>query len=180
MCDDKALFTNCFCGHVGSMHDQRVFKLSEIETFINSPAGYFPEGSYLVADAAYAIHTNLMVPFKDNGHLTRRQQNFNFFHSSSRMVVERSIGLLKGRFRSLLDKLPMTRVNLIPKYIIACCVLHNICLLSHDRLEVSTIAEGENFTAEPLYDGVDDTNLSREGGLAKRMELSNALPMRNA
>jgi len=42
------------------------------------------------------------------------------------MTVERAIGLLKGRWRYLLDKLPMTRTNLIPYYIITCCVLHNM------------------------------------------------------
>ncbi|TGZ54742.1 Uncharacterized protein DBV15_12188, partial [Temnothorax longispinosus] len=71
-----------------------------------------------------------MVPFKNNGHLTDAQINFNNYICPARVMVERAIGLLKGRFRSLLDKLYMR--NLIPKYIIACCVLHNICILNND------------------------------------------------
>jgi len=70
-----------------------------------------------------------MVPYRDNGHLTQKQKNFNFCHFSARMAIERSFGFLKGWFRSLLTTLDMKRVDLIPKYIMACCVLHNICLL---------------------------------------------------
>jgi len=48
------------------------------------------------------------------------------------MTIERLFGLLKGHFRSLLTTLAMKRVDLISKFIIACCVLHNICLLKND------------------------------------------------
>jgi len=65
-----------------------------------------------------------MVPFKDNGHLTQAQITYNTHLSQARMMIERSIGLLKGRFRSLLDKLPMQRTDLIPKYVCACSILH--------------------------------------------------------
>ncbi|KAL4153924.1 hypothetical protein QTP88_001757 [Uroleucon formosanum] len=72
-------------------------------------------------------------PYRYNGHLTQKQKNFNFCHSSARMAIERSFGFLKGRFRSLLTTLDMKRVDIIPKYIIACCVLHNICSLKDDE-----------------------------------------------
>lgn len=73
-----------------------------------------------------------MAPYKDNGHLTQYQNNFNHFLSKARMTIERAFGLLKARWRSLLHLLPMTLVNKIPQYIVACCVLHNICELRGD------------------------------------------------
>lgn len=45
----------------------------------------------------------LITPFRDNGHLTDDQRKFNKVLSSVRQVVERTIGLLKGRWRKLLD-----------------------------------------------------------------------------
>jgi len=80
-----------------------------------------------------------MVPFKDNGHLTESQINYNTCHSKSRIMIERALGLLKGRFRSMLDRLPFTRTDLIPKYIVACCILHNICILHNDFIEILVI-----------------------------------------
>jgi len=86
-----------------------------------------------------------MVPYRDNGHLTEAETNFNKKLSSARMIVERSIGLLKGRWRSLLDKLPMTRTDLIPRYIIGCCVLHNLYLLNNDEIDIPILIENHNM-----------------------------------
>jgi len=74
-----------------------------------------------------------MVPFRDNGHLTETEIKYNKIHSSSRIIIERSLDSLKERFRNILDILLMTRTDLIAKYIIVCCILHNICLLHNDR-----------------------------------------------
>jgi len=77
---------------------------------------FFPEDSHLLGDAAFTIQRNVMVPYRDNGHLTEAETNFNKKLSSARMIVERSIGLLKGRWQCLLDKLPMTRTDLTTLY----------------------------------------------------------------
>jgi hypothetical protein len=127
---------NCYVGHVGSLHDQRVFRLSEVQDFLGD-ATKFPSDSHLVGDAAYKLHSNLMVPYRDNGHLTQRQNNFNFCLSSARISIERAFGLLKGRFRSLLHCLPMTDTAEIPQFVLACCVLHNICILHGDDIRHS-------------------------------------------
>lgn len=85
---------------------------------------------------AYKLHQNLLVPYRDNGHLTSRQRNYNFCHASARVVIERAFGLLKGRFRSLLTVFAMNRIDLIPIHILACCILHNICLMRGDDLNI--------------------------------------------
>jgi len=116
-----------------------VFRLSELHEDINNPTK-FPNNSHL-GDAAYTLQEHLLVHYRDNGHLTEKQKNYNFCHSSSRMAIERSFGLLKGRLRSLLTTLAMERVALIPKCIIACCVLHNICLLKNDDFASTVVPE---------------------------------------
>lgn len=117
----------------------RVFRLSDVQTMCTD--NYFPEDSHIIGDAAYALQKHVMVPYKNNGHLTDAQVNFNNRLCSARVMIERAIGLLKGRFRSLLDKLHMKRTDLIPQYIIACCVLHNICILNEDIMDVPLLVE---------------------------------------
>lgn len=60
-----------------------------------------------------------------------------------RQVIERAFALLKGRFRRL-KYLHMSCADLIPYVILACCVLHNICL------------EGcEDDVDDFIYDGLE-------------------------
>lgn len=125
------MITYCYAGQPGSIHDQRVFVLSEMAEHIFDDCK-FPENSLIIGDAAYELRNRVMMPFRDNGHLTERQTNFNNCLSSSGICVERCFGLLKGRMRSLLDTLPMYKVPLMAEYIVACSVIHNICTMRGD------------------------------------------------
>lgn len=161
VCNERLQFIHCYAGEVGSVHDMRAFRLSNFETMCTD--NHFPHDSHILGDAAYRLTKYIMVPFKDNGHLSERQIIFNKRLSSARMIVERSIGLLKGRFRSILDTLPLYRTELIPKYIIACCILHNICLLQNDMIDIPIIVNECNCAqVEPLEDtqreGIDKRN----------------------
>lgn len=130
------------------MHDQRVFRQSEMAEYLNY-AERFHQNSHILGDAAYEIHQYLLTPFRDNGHLTEKQKTYNYRHSVARVAVKRCIGLLKGRMRSLLDRLPMQRIDLMAEYIIACCVIHNICTFRRDEILVIAIpsSSNENNTA---------------------------------
>ncbi|XP_026467738.1 putative nuclease HARBI1 [Ctenocephalides felis] len=140
ICDARCKFIHCYAGNVGSVHDARVLRLSEVNDYLNDEHK-FPNESHLVGDAAYPLHKHLLTPYRDNGHLSARQKNYNFCHSSARIAIERAFGLLKKRFRSLLTVLDMNRTDLIPEYIIAFCVMHNICLLKNDELPVEEVKE---------------------------------------
>lgn len=61
------------------------------------------------------------------------------------MAIERAIGSLKIRFRILLDCLPLTDVKKIPEFIIACCVLHNICILKDDTMPIAVCVANEEI-----------------------------------
>lgn len=67
----------------------------------------FLQNSHLVGDLTYKLHENLSISYRDNGHLTRRQLNYNFCHASAKIVIERVFRLLKGRFRSFLTTFAM-------------------------------------------------------------------------
>lgn len=155
VCDACSLFTHCYAGHVGSVHDARVFRNSPLFEFIQRPDEYFPLNSHLIGDAAYSVHPHVMVPFRDNGHLTARQNNFNYCLSSTCMAIERAFGLLKVRFRILLDCLPLTDITKIPQFIIACCVIHNICILQNDNVDIVVCPNNENVAPGVIAAGAD-------------------------
>lgn len=116
-----------------------------------------------------------MTPYRDNGHLTERQKNYNFCHSSARIAIERAFGLLKVRFRSLLTVLDMGRVDCIPNFILACCVLHNICLSKNDDFAIAELDLAENINDEqPIVEG-----RNRNTANLKRDTICNNLMMRN-
>ena len=84
-------FTHVPCSYPGSVYDARVYQNSDVYTWCGN-TNYFPDHCHLIGDAAYPLMLNLMVPYKDNGHLGNRQFNFNKKLSQTRVCVERAFG----------------------------------------------------------------------------------------
>ena len=80
-------------------------------------------------------------PYPETATLTARQREFNKALSRVKVVIEQAFGMLKGRWRCLLDKLDES-VDKILQTIIACCILHNICLNIHDEANVDPHNDG--------------------------------------
>lgn len=127
VCDDNLRFLDVFAGWPGSVHDARVFRNSPLYHILKD--GNVHEENHILGDSAYALAPFMMVPFRDNGHLTEEQVNFNMRHSSTRVVIERAFGLLKSKFRRL-QYLEMRLVNKIPLVILSACILHNFILVN--------------------------------------------------
>lgn len=132
ICDHKLRFIDIFTGMCGSVHDARVWRLSDITTLIVQDENrYFQNQYHLLADSAYPLSHYILTPYRDNGHLTNVQRRFNTKHSKTRVVIERAFGTLKGRFRKL-KYIYMYNTEMIPLVILACCILHNICIEYED------------------------------------------------
>lgn len=174
VCTQKLLFTSVLVGHAGSVHDARVLRNSQISDYIHTPELYFPNESYLIGDAAYPIHLNLMVPFKNNGYLTRKEINFNYCLSAARIAIERAFGVLKTGWRRIFDRLSLVDITRIPEYIVAACVLHNICILHNDLINDDV----ENINNQHLGWGQNVQNANIETAKAKRNAIMNNLQMR--
>ncbi|KAK9977060.1 hypothetical protein ABG768_018881 [Culter alburnus] len=97
--------------------------------------------SRLVVLAPHSL-VQLMRPYRDNGHLSARQKQFNRKLNTARVVIEHAFGILKCKFRRL-QCLQMRSISNISSAVSACCILHNICLEASDDVVV-------------LDDGVDD------------------------
>lgn len=78
--------------------------------------------------SGYPLRPWLMTPFR-NPEAGTPEERFNAMFTSIRSTIERCNGLLKARFRCLLQHrtlhyAPTKAVKIIK----ACCILHNICI----------------------------------------------------
>lgn len=121
------------------MHDARVFRNSPIyQHLINERNPLLLPEEHIIGDSAYPLMMNVMTPFRDTGHLTNAQSRYNTKLSSIRSVIERTFGLLKGKFRRL-KYMDITDFNLGKKMIAAACVLHNFI---QDNIDYNDIDDG--------------------------------------
>ena len=148
-CDDQRRIRYFFAGCPGSMHDNRVYKMSLL---YRQAENMFSRFQYTLADSAYE-NTNHMVSAYRRYRgivLTNRQTQFNAVMSRLRIISEHTIGMLKGRFpwlKSIPALLSETEesMQLAIKYMKCCMLLHNF-------LGTSLI----NFPDEWLEGGMDE------------------------
>ncbi len=129
VCTPSLRFTDCFVGYPASVGDRRVFERSPIYKNIRGAMrSYFPTKEYIIGDKAYPVFEWCQAPY-----IRRRILNelYNTLLSGARQVIERAFGLLFGRFRRL-KKLDMSRQDLVVATVVACCVLHNLCISELD------------------------------------------------
>ncbi|XP_052747820.1 putative nuclease HARBI1 [Galleria mellonella] len=110
----------------GATHDSFVFTNSIIKDHLEKLHNN-GEVVYLLGDSGYAQRPYLMTPF-NNPNPGTPEEHYNTMHSTARNSVERTIGILKGRFRCLLvHRVLHYDPTTVSKIVVACCVLHNIC-----------------------------------------------------
>ncbi|XP_070157474.1 uncharacterized protein [Polyergus mexicanus] len=163
--DSELVFLDCFTGYPGSVGDIRVFRNSDLWSEVQRDRQlYFPNEEYIIGDKAYPVLRWCISAFRDRGNLTAAQKRFNDILSKVRQVIERAFSLLKGRFWRL-KHLDMNRIDMIPFVIIACTVLHNICLERLDENIEEYILEGRENEVHAVQDPVADED---DAGVAKR------------
>lgn len=113
-----------------------------------------------MGDAAYPIREWLIIPYKDYGNLSDKQRQFNKQFCATRVLIENVFGLLKNRFRQLIE-LNLHNIDKISKFIISCCVLHNLCIDNDDEFtfDVDIILDNEEPNNENI--GEQETLLRR-------------------
>lgn len=128
-CDSRRVFTNVYGIWPGSVHDARILRHSALwdigEGGEISPAGL---QCCVLADAGYPLRPWMITPI--SGRVRGVQDNataahYNFKLSSTRMVVERTFGLIKGVWRRLFMMVEMQSTDRIRNIILACVVMSN-------------------------------------------------------
>ncbi|KAL6615197.1 hypothetical protein ACP70R_037467 [Stipagrostis hirtigluma subsp. patula] len=133
-----------------------------------------PEGKYYLVDSGYPNRKGYLPPYKGQRYHISEFQNsgqpiglkevFNHAHSSIRNVIERAFGVLKMKWRILLN-LPSYPMEKQKKIIIACMALHNfirdsqLCDDHFDELESDEAYADEESQQNPV-DVLDDGDMS--------------------
>ncbi|KAJ8937743.1 hypothetical protein NQ318_009153 [Aromia moschata] len=177
VCNDKKQFTDIYVGAPGRVHDARVFRNSGIFALLSGNNPPIEATEHLLGDAAYPLLPFLMKPYQDNGHLGDQQVTFNIRMSGVRSLIERTFGLLKGKFRRL-KYIDMSLIEAVPMVITAACVLHNFIISSdlEGNLDEDDDELEENLEQNGMeQDGIDDPNLNIGRAEIKRQFLASLL-----
>jgi hypothetical protein len=120
-------------------------------------------GFWVAADGGYHLgHPGIIIPFaKERGStapLHEWQKEFNFRLSSSRMVVEQAFGMIKSR-STILQHCRQQRMHpeKVLRLFVACCVLHNFCMLYGDVPPRNGIVHNGSPPSDDLEDAPNDT-----------------------
>ncbi|EEY60844.1 uncharacterized protein PITG_13589 [Phytophthora infestans T30-4] len=157
----------------GSWSDRKCWQHSVIARNVFN---IIPAGTHFVGDAGYALSPGLMVPYSDReegGALTERQNKFNYFHSSTRMVVESTFGHWKGRFKILQCTLNQDTPRDASDVIVATIVLHNLIISFRDAAAIPRYVEEDDD--ELVFDDTTCSSRQRDVAVAKRNAIANLL-----
>ena len=83
-----------------------------------------PDGLYGVADAAYTLSENILIPFTGAQRSDPAQDSFNYYLSQLRIRVEMAFGRLVNKFRILHGKVEGS-LDRVTAVLTACARLHN-------------------------------------------------------
>ncbi|XP_050339088.1 putative nuclease HARBI1 [Bactrocera neohumeralis] len=124
LCDYKMSIRYVDARHAGANHDSFVFNVSDLKVHLQNN---IQNNTWILGDAGYPLHKFLMTPYR-LAEASSPQARYNTVHSKARNIVERTIGVLKSRFRYLLSVRGLHYIPEKARQIVnACCALHNIC-----------------------------------------------------
>lgn len=81
------------------------------------------------------------------------------------MVVERSFGMLKQKWRILLSRLEYLDMAIIQRIVITCCILHNLF----------TNTDRDDFNTQPRGRAVEELAAETDGGNAFRLAIQEVM-----
>lgn len=175
--DADLRFINVYCGEPGSLHDSRVLRKSPLyKTASTDRAMLFPDKTFLLGDSGYPSLPWLVPPYKDNGHLSAQQTEFNYMISSTRISVERAFFCqLKGRFRRIKFFSEYRELPFITNTIVAACILHNYCINERDTYDFPEFYDKNINNVLNNNAVIEETNISGD----RRTQLFNETIQRN-
>jgi hypothetical protein len=120
-----------------------------------------PSRTYILGDGGYPNSDWLLVPYKDNGHLTKVQNYYNYNHSATRIKIEQAFGLLKSRWRVLRNPVEVN-VKIVPHVVTCCCILHNICEERKELIDQFDIIPDSELISNGITSEVQVNSIERD------------------
>lgn len=145
-CDAYMRFTMVDIGAAGGNHDSIVFKKSGLgigllNKTLQIPAPKpLPKTSvtlphFIVADAAFPLHENIIRPYPGN-YLDEKKKIFNYRVSRARRTIESAFGILSSRWR-ILQRAIQADIDVCEVIVQATVVLHNYLQNSEKDIPIS-------------------------------------------
>ncbi|XP_017466218.1 PREDICTED: putative nuclease HARBI1 isoform X1 [Rhagoletis zephyria] len=147
-CDDLMNIKYINAKHPGATHDSMVFQMSGLKRQLESMYNRGESNTWLLGDAGYALAPYLLTPYR-NPEEGSVESLYNSRHSKARNIIERTIGVLKSRFRCLLSARALHYTPAKATLIInVCAALHNICNHYYVPYDEEDIADVQNENSE--------------------------------
>jgi hypothetical protein len=90
----------------------------------------------LIVDVTYSMWPQFFSTFKvEKDGLPKYKAHWNFIQFNTRMSMERTFGMLKGKFK-ILPKIVNIPLCHMPDLVLACICLHNMCIASSDGFDM--------------------------------------------
>ncbi|CAG2243342.1 HARBI1 [Mytilus edulis] len=138
VCDAKGKFTNINANWPGSSHDSHIFRTSQVCTYMEENGGW--ANGVLLGDSGYPCRPFLMTPYQ-NPVLDHQK-------STTNATVQPEIRMKPGK---------------ACKIIIACAILHNICiLLNEPDIEDDGVIVGNDGDLGEHFNGHQDGRAVRD------------------
>ena len=122
LCLPDGQFGDVLARFPGSVHDSRIWKLSQVGIYVENN---FLVGEHILGDSGYMLKQCLLTPYRQP--TTEAQNNYNYSHKKTRVLIEQTFGRWKRRFHCLHGEIRMApdKVCIIMN---ACAVLHNMAI----------------------------------------------------
>ncbi|XP_067203442.1 putative nuclease HARBI1 [Linepithema humile] len=126
ICDVNQKILAVNAGHGGRTHDSRVWNASVVCQHLEQEYRNGRTGAWLIGDSGYPLLPYLLTPML-NQPIGTPSARYTEVHVQARCVIERCIGVLKGRWRCLRKERALHYKPEFAALIVnAACVLHNI------------------------------------------------------
>lgn len=160
VCDHDGRFTNINASWPGSVHDAHIFRTSQVRTYMEEgdQARGFEHG-VLLGDSGYACRPFLLTTYPNPQ--DDAQERFNRAHGQTRSQIERAFGRLKRRSHVLHSEVHMKPFR-VCRIVIACAVLHNICIALGEPEEAEEADVEDNQPQQVPYQGQQDGRAIRD------------------
>ncbi|KAH0664844.1 hypothetical protein KY285_026050 [Solanum tuberosum] len=165
VCDKNLNFTYVLPDWEGSAVDDRVLQNAISRTNVLK----IPEGNYYLCDGGYTNGNGILSPYRGYRYWLRdwqcenpppqcREELFNMKHARAHNVIERTFGLLKGRWE-ILRSPSWYSVKIHNRIISACCLIHNFI---RKEMEMDPLEIDVEEQTEYQQDNIDVVESSEE------------------
>ena len=131
--------------HIGTCHDSRAFKDTQLYDLLKDKAKFLSDQSlFIVGDSAYDLESFLLIPHEEPAPASP-EDNYNYYHSNCRIRIECTFGELIMRFGLFWRALNMD-IESAGDIISAASLLHNFII--DEREGVDTFVPTEDSSQE--------------------------------